>query len=59
MIPKETMNKSNSGRKKDNSQKLLIQVRDKNGVTKSKSFRCDNLDFEKIVDSVKQVINLK
>jgi hypothetical protein len=53
------MNKSNSGRKKDNSQKLLIQVRDKNGVTKSKSFRCDNLDFKKIVDSVKQVINLK
>ena len=53
------MNKLNPGRKKDNSQKLLIQVRDKNGVTKSKSFRSDNLDFEKIVDSVKEVINLK
>jgi len=38
---------------------LLIQVKRLNGTTKSKQFRVDNLDFEKIVDSVKEVINLK
>jgi len=35
---------------------LLIQVKDKNGKTKSKQFRSPTFDFDKVVDGVKLII---